>query len=40
MQVYFYKKHLRFAVTSDRMPACQSLLVAAHPERKGGYQWQ
>jgi len=35
-----FRKYLRFPTFPDRMPACQSLLVAAYPGRKGGYQWQ
>ena len=33
----FYKKYLRSSVSTDRMPACQSLVVATYPEWKGGY---
>ncbi len=40
MLFFFRKKYLRFLVSSDRMPACQSPLVAAYPEWKGGYQWR
>jgi len=40
MLIYFLRKYLRFSASSDRMPACQSLLVATDPEWKGGYQWQ
>lgn len=36
----FYKKYLRFLVSTVRMPDCQSLVVATYPEWKGGYQWQ
>jgi len=37
---YFQKKYLRFLFSSDRMTGCQLLVVATHPEWKGGYPWQ
>jgi len=40
MLIYFQKNYLRFLISSDRIAGRQSLLVAAHPEWKGGYQWQ
>jgi hypothetical protein len=40
MSILFQKKYLRFSVSFDRMPACQSPLVATYPKGKGGYQWQ
>ena len=40
MLIYFQRKCLRFLVSSDRIATCQSLLVAAYPEWKGGYQWR
>jgi len=40
MPIIFRKKYLRFLSLTDKMPICQSLLVTAYPECKGGYQWQ
>jgi hypothetical protein len=36
----FFKKYLRFLVSTGRMPVCQLLVVATYPEWIGGYPWQ
>jgi len=40
MSIIFRRKHLCFLTLPDKMPPCRSLLVAAYPGWKGGYQWQ
>lgn len=40
MLIFFQNKYLRFSTSPDKMPTCQSSLVAAYPKREGGYQWQ
>ena len=40
MFIFPQKKYLRFLTFPDKMPTCQSSLVATYPKWKGGYQWQ